>query len=78
MTDAEAMRKLFPPNVLKETTQEMIQEVKNQHMEFRSEAEKKYVTHEQFEPIKMIVYGTVSVILLSVFGALIAMVIKGV
>lgn len=34
-----------------------------------------YVTQDQFEPVKKVVYGLVSVILLTVFGALLALVV---
>ena len=35
-----------------------------------------YVTQDQFEPVKKIVYGLVSLILVAVVGALIALIIK--
>ena len=35
-----------------------------------------YVTHDEFSPIKLIVYGMVGTILLSVLGAIIALIIK--
>lgn len=37
--------------------------------------EKDFVTQDQFEPVKKIVYGLVSVILLAVVGALVGLVI---
>lgn len=36
-----------------------------------------YVTKEEFEPIKKIVYGVVSLILVAVVGALVALVVGG-
>ena len=36
-----------------------------------------YVTKEEFTPVKNLVYGLVSLILIAVFGALIALVVKG-
>ena len=36
-----------------------------------------YVSREEFEPIKKIVYGMVALILISVVGALISLVVKG-
>lgn len=36
-----------------------------------------YITKEEFDPIKKIVYGVVALILTSVFGALIALVVGG-
>lgn len=38
--------------------------------------EDQYVTMDQFEPVKKIVYGMVSVILLAVIGAVVALVVK--
>ena len=35
-----------------------------------------YVTHEEFQPVKLIVYGMVSVILLSVLGAIITLIVN--
>jgi len=35
-----------------------------------------YVTKDEFEPIKKVVYGLISVILLAVIGAIMALVIK--
>lgn len=36
-----------------------------------------YVTKEEFEPIKKIVYGVVSLILVAVVGAIVALVVGG-
>lgn len=36
-----------------------------------------YVTKEEFEPIKKVVYGLVGLILTSVLGALVAIVVNG-
>ena len=44
--------------------------------EIKKKLELKYVTAEEFKPIKMLVYGLVALILTSVFGALVAMVVK--
>lgn len=38
--------------------------------------ESEYVTKDRFQPVERIVYGLVSVILLAVLGALVALVIK--
>ena len=35
-----------------------------------------YVTQDEFEPIKRIVYGMISVILVAVIGAIVAIVVK--
>ena len=42
----------------------------------KEELEGKYVTHDQFEPIRRLVYGSVAVILTAVLGAIIALVLK--
>jgi hypothetical protein len=44
--------------------------------DINAKLEKDYVTQDQFTPVKNIVYGLVSVILLAVVGALVALVIK--
>lgn len=38
--------------------------------------EKDYISRQEFEPIRKIVYGMISLILIAVFGALLALVIK--
>jgi len=38
--------------------------------------DKKYVTHEEFKPIKLVVYGLVGAILTSFAGAMIALIIR--
>lgn len=38
--------------------------------------EGEYITKDQFEPIQRIVYGMVSLVLVAVFGALVALVIQ--
>ena len=43
--------------------------------EIKLKLDKDYVTSQEFEPIKKIVYGVVSLILFSVIGALVALVI---
>jgi len=44
--------------------------------EIKEKLESRYVTKEEFDPIKRIVYGMVGVILLAVVGALVALVLK--
>jgi len=44
--------------------------------DIKRKLEADYVTREEFEPIKKIVYGMVSVILLAVIGALVAVVVR--
>lgn len=44
--------------------------------EFREKMESIFVTRTEFAPIKLLVYGATSIILMSVFGALVALVIQ--
>jgi len=44
--------------------------------DIREKLEDDYVTQDQFEPVKNIVYGMISVVLLAVIGAVVALVIK--
>lgn len=44
--------------------------------EIKEKMESNYVTKDQFEPVKNIVYGMVSLILLAVVGALVALVVN--
>lgn len=44
--------------------------------EIKSKLERDYVTHDEFEPIRNVVYGLVSLTLLSVAGAVIALVLR--
>lgn len=53
-----------------------IQYIKTDVGEIKEKMEKNYVTREEFDPIKKIVYGIVSVILLAVIGAVIKLVIN--
>lgn len=53
-----------------------IEHLKDGQEEIKQMLADKYVTHDEFSPIKLIVYGMVGTILLSVLGAIIALVIK--
>ncbi len=44
--------------------------------DIRAKLEREYVTQDQFEPIRKVVYGLVSITLLSVVGAVIALVLR--
>ena len=44
--------------------------------DIKSKLEADYVTQDQFEPVKRIVYGMVSVILLAVVGALVTLILN--
>jgi len=50
--------------------------IKKEVDEIKNLVQEKYVTKEEFIPIKNIVYGMVGLILVGVFGALLALVIK--
>ena len=41
-----------------------------------SKMEKNYVTQDQFEPIKRLVYGVVTLVLVAVVGGLMALILK--
>jgi len=49
--------------------------IKRDVMEIKAKLEADYVTREEYEPIKKIVYGMVSIILTAVFVALVGLVI---
>lgn len=44
--------------------------------EIKAKLDKDYVTTDEFDPIKKVVYGMVSVILMAVVGALVALVVR--
>jgi hypothetical protein len=44
--------------------------------EIKSKLDAEYVTQDQFEPVKKLVYGMVSIILVAVMGAIVALVIR--
>ena len=56
--------------------QEQIIGIKNTVERIESKLENKYVSKEEFAPIKKLVYGCVSIILSSVVIAVIALVVK--
>ena len=53
-----------------------ISDIQEDVKDIKGKLEAHYVTNEQFEPVKKIVYGMVSVILLAVIGAVVALVLK--
>ena len=54
---------------------ESVSTIKQDVTEIKTKLESHYVTKEEFDPIKKIVYGVVSLILVSVVGALLALVV---
>ena len=53
-----------------------INEIKGDVRQIRSDNENHYVTKEEFEPVRRIVYGMVTIILVAVLGAIIALVVR--
>ena len=53
-----------------------IEYIKADVAEIKTKMEANYVTREEFDPVKKIVYGLVSIILVAVVGALITLVIR--
>lgn len=54
---------------------ESVGTIKRDVSEIKEKLESHYVTKEEFDPIKKVVYGMVSLILVAVIGALLALVI---
>jgi hypothetical protein len=50
--------------------------IKEEVRDIKALVQQDYVTKDEFNPVKSIVYGLVSLILLSVVGALVALVLK--
>lgn len=53
-----------------------IEFIKTEVVEIKEKLEKNYVTEDEFDPIRKIVYGLVGLILVAVVGALVTLVIK--
>jgi hypothetical protein len=53
-----------------------ITDVKDDIRDIKHKLDNEYVTQDQFGPVKQIVYGMVSVILLAVIGAIVALVVR--
>lgn len=71
MDERNSQWKLDPITRLIEQVSRMEEDVKS----IRHSLDDKYVTQDQFEPVKQIVYGLVAVVLLGVVAALISLVI---
>lgn len=50
--------------------------IKSDVAEIRRMQQTNYVSHDEFEPIKRIVYGLVGLILVAVVGALVSLVVR--
>lgn len=53
-----------------------IEYIKSDIIEIKNQLKADYVTREEFGPIKKIVYGLVSLILVAVVGAMITLILK--
>ena len=76
-TSHENMAKLVDHGVLMEKVgniEKSLNEIKTN----TKEAHQKFVTKEEFKPVKMIVFGVVALINVTVFGALLTLVVKSV
>lgn len=49
--------------------------IKGEIKEIKEKLEGDYVTHQEFEPVKKIVYGLVGITMVAVLGAILALVI---
>lgn len=54
-----------------------IKYIKEEIKDIKTKLDKNYVTHEEFEPVKKVVYGMVAFLLLALLGAFIKLVIIG-
>jgi hypothetical protein len=54
-----------------------IEYIKKDVTEIKERLEGQFVSKDEFEPVKKIVYGLVGIILVAVVGALIALVVRG-
>lgn len=50
--------------------------IKEKLVQVDDKVSKNYVTNDQFEPVKRIVYGLVSLVLIAVVGAIVGLVVK--
>ena len=57
-------------------TQVTLKTIYDAIQDLRDEVHQTYVTKDEFTPVKMITYGIVSTILLSVAGAILTLVVK--
>lgn len=60
----------------KETIDVKIEYIKQDIHEIKNKLDKNYVTQNEFEPVKRVVYGLVTLILVAVVGALVGLVIQ--
>ena len=51
-------------------------DIKEDVKDIKDKLERDYITVDQFDPVKKIVYGLVALILTSVVGALVALILK--
>jgi hypothetical protein len=53
-----------------------IEFIKENLREINVKLDQKYVTHDEFEPVKRLVFGLVAAVLLSVTGSLMVLILK--
>ena len=53
-----------------------ISSIQDDVKEIKEKLERDYVTRQEFEPIKKVVYGMVAIVLTSVVGALVALILR--
>ena len=73
--EGQAAERLGLERFMRDEFKEMRQVIKEEFADLRKELKEEYVTQDEFAPVRNVVYGMVGVILLSVIGALIALVI---
>ncbi len=61
---------------LKSSVEKGFSELKNEFKCIRAENEKKFVSNERFEPVKILVYGTAGILLTAIMLGLTTLVIK--
>lgn len=59
-----------------EYIKEAIDKLNLQISEWQKKAEREYVTHKEFEPVRNLVYGVVAMVGLSIVGALMALLLR--
>lgn len=59
-----------------EYIKDMLKDLKDYFIRTQEKNEKKFVTHDQFRPVKLIVYGMVSIIMVSVLGSILSNIIQ--
>lgn len=56
--------------------EEKVSSISAEVKELKSDVARNFVTHEEFAPVRAIVYGMVALVLVSVMGAILILVVK--